>query len=117
MNLLAPIIAVMILVGTLSVGSYVKEQAMDVVLRYNLSQISKVLDISLVSDGKYPATFDELIASGDLKNVIEDYKYIYLTSEDRQSGAVLAATDKSMWCWQSKDEEIRPLSDPSLCKP
>lgn len=97
--------------------AYSEGLSRDTVMQYNLRQISKVLDINLISDGKYPATFDELIASGDLKNVTDNYKYTYKTSEDRQSGAVLAATDQSMWCWQSKDEEIKPLSDPSLCKP
>lgn len=97
--------------------AYAEGLGRDTVMQYNLRQISKVLDLNLVSDGKYPQTFDELIASGDLKNITDDYKYTYLTSEDRQSGSVLAATDKSMWCWQSEDEEIKPLSDPSLCKP
>ncbi len=97
--------------------AYAEGLAQETVMQYNLRQISKVLDVNLVSEGKYPATFDELIASGDLKNVTADYKYTYLTSEDRQKGAVLAATDTNMWCWQSEDEEIKPLSDPSLCKP
>ncbi len=113
MYLLTPIIAVMILVGTFSVGSYVKEQARDVVSQYNLSQISQVLEMYYIEDGKYPESLDMLVKSGEVKNInIGDYKY--LAVGDGQKAAVLGTKS---YCWRSEDGKVRGTTSASLCQP
>ncbi|KKR51095.1 MAG: hypothetical protein UT84_C0003G0090 [Candidatus Curtissbacteria bacterium GW2011_GWA1_40_16] len=108
-----PIIAGVILVGTLGVGSYVQEEAMDVVLRYNLSQISQVLEIYYVENGKYPESLDMLVKSGEVKNInIGDYKY--LAVGDGQKAAVLGTKS---YCWRSEDGKVRGTTSESSCLP
>jgi hypothetical protein len=113
MFFLMPIIAGVILVGTLGVGSYVQEQARDVVSRYNLSQISHVLEIYYVEDGKYPQSLDEVIKRGEVKNInLGDYKYF--AAGDGQRAAVLGAKS---YCWRSEDGKVSEATSASLCLP
>lgn len=64
------------MVGTLGAGTYVTEQAREVVSKYNLSQISHVLEIYYVEDSKYPQSLEEVVRRGEVKNLnVADYSY------------------------------------------
>lgn len=76
MFFITPILAGIILVGTLGAGTYVTGQAREVVSQYNLSQVAYVLEIYYAQDGKYPESLDEVIKRGEVKNInVGDYKY------------------------------------------
>ena len=113
MFFLTPILAGIILAGTLGAGSYVTEQARDVVSKYNLSQISHVLEIYYTEDGKYPKNLDEVVKKGEAKNInVSEFKYS--ASGDGQSVAVLGAKS---YCWRSEDRKILEATSTALCQP
>lgn len=105
-----PILAGMILAGTLGAGSYVSEQARDVVSQYNLSQIAHLLEINSVDTGKYPQSLNELVYEGELKNInVENYKYtVSLNGQN-------ASISDGKYCWKSIG--ALTVSDPTICYP
>lgn len=113
MFILTPILVGIVLIGTLGAGFYVKEQARDVVSKYNLSQISHVLEIYYAEDGKYPQSLVEVVKKGEVKNInVSEYKYS--ASGDGQSAAVLGAKS---YCWNSEEEKIMKVESVRKCQP
>lgn len=112
MFFLTPILAGIILVGTLGAGAYAQEHASVVVSQYNLSQIAHVLEIYYVEDGKYPQSLDEVVNEGEIKNIkVSDYRYF--VSSDGQKAAVLGVKS---YCWSSQDGKIKESTPSSFCQ-
>lgn len=110
MFFLTPILAGIILAGTLGAGVYVQGEARDVVSQYNLSQIAHLLEIDSVDTGKYPQSLNELVNEGEIKNIkVENYKY--LRSEDGQNASI----SDGKYCWKSIG--ALTVSDPTICYP
>lgn len=100
MFFLTPILAGLILVGTLGTGAYVKGEAQEVVSRYNFKVLSQSLEIYYIDRGKYPKALNELVADGLVKNLNAD-AYLYQVSSDRQNVKLCDTISKN--CWNSKD--------------
>lgn len=76
MFFLTPIIAGIMIVGTLGAGGFVEEQARDVVAKYNLFAVAHLLEINYVETRQYPASLEILEAGGEVKNLkLKNYTY------------------------------------------
>lgn len=83
MFFLTPIIAGIMIVGTLGAGGVVEEQARDVISKYNLSVVIHLLEINYAETRQYPASLEILKAGGEVKN-LELKNYTYKITGDRQ---------------------------------
>lgn len=95
----------LVILGTVSFGSYVQTQAEDVVAKTNLQTVATVLETYKVTDGKYPQSLDSVVASGDLKNInAADWKY---SADESGSEVVISVNANSQtYYWTSKTEQI-----------
>lgn len=97
MFFITPILAGLIIAGTLGAGAYVTEKAQDAVLQYNLSAISHILEIYNVDHGEYPESLSQLIEDGELKNLdISSYSYQIVSKE-----LVKVCEVEKSTCWSS----------------
>lgn len=109
MGFLTPIIAGIMILGTLGGGAYVESQAKDVMARYNLSQIGHVLTIYSIDDGRFPKSFGDVIGRGEIKNIqISDYQY--KVSADGQKASLYSTQVGNSLCWRS-DAGITELKE------
>ena len=109
MFFLTPILAGLIIAGTIGAGAVVEKQAQDVVSQYNLAQIAHFLEINSVDTGKYPQSLNELVNGGEIKNIeVENYKYSVSINGQK------AAVYDGKYCWNSEVGVVRETIDCQL---
>ena len=104
------------LVMALPLVSYVSGVAKDAVLKFNLRQISKLADIELIEEGKYPRTIKELVDGKDVGNFDSGVTYRYQVSADGQKAKILGAFSDRSFCWSSENEAIFEVKISIECK-
>ncbi len=99
MGFLTPIIAAIVIAGTLGGGAYVESQAKDVLTRYNLVQVGHFLTIYQIEDGRFPTSLDQVMKRGEVKN-INWAEYTYNVSTTGENSSLYL----NGYCWKSEGD-------------
>ena len=109
-----PLVLVSVIGGSiLTLGNYVKVQAVDVVVKADLVTLSKALTSYEIFNNKYPESFEELVKEEGISDIGENY--IYQRSENGREAAVLGVSDNKLYCWESEGMMVEEITQKEEC--